>query len=304
AGGCSRPRSIWPRSAAAPCSRSSHWRSGGTSAGSKARSATPPSGRGSLGCCSSTWPTSGPPSSASTSTRTSSGARPAPTASSRRRPGPSCLVPVVGLVVGIGLSSLGPIVFWRCLAYLAVFHFVRQQYGWVMLYRARCGERDRAGRLIDSAAIYLATIYPLVHWHAHLPRKFWWFLKGDFGTIPQLAEQLLEPIYWPALGLYFARSIWRRLAHGFANPGKDLVVLTTALCWYVGIVTFNSDYAFTVTNVVIHGVPYLVLIYWYAWVRKTTEPRPPVNHTRTLGVFIAVVWALAFAEELLWDKFI
>ena len=63
----------------------------------------------------------------------------------RRRRGVYLLVPVVGLVAGIALYDAGPHVFWRCLAYLAVFHFVRQQYGWVMLYRARCGERDRGG---------------------------------------------------------------------------------------------------------------------------------------------------------------
>jgi hypothetical protein len=218
-----------------------------------------------------------------------------------RRPGTYLLVPLVGFVAGIALYSFGALVFWRCLAYLAVFHFVRQQYGWVMLYRARNGERDRTGRWIDTAAIYLATVYPLVHWHAHLPRRFWWFLKGDFQQIPTLAADLLEPVYWLALGLYFARSLWRRM-QGFANPGKDLVVVTTALCWYVGIVVFNSDYAFTVTNVVIHGVPYLVLVYWYAWVRPTSEPRPRVNHVRTIAIFIATVWALAFAEELLWDR--
>ncbi|HJZ57365.1 MAG TPA: hypothetical protein VKE74_20520, partial [Gemmataceae bacterium] len=219
----------------------------------------------------------------------------------RRRPGTYCLVPAVGLVTGIALYSLGPIVFWRCLAYLAVFHFVRQQYGWVMLYRAKLAERDRVGKWIDTAAIYFATVFPLVHWHAHLPRKFWWFLKGDFEAIPTLAADLLEPLYWSALGLYFARSLWRRLG-GFANPGKDLVVFTTALCWHVGIITFNSDYAFTVTNVVIHGVPYLVLVYWYGWLRERPGRRPRANHIRTVAVFVAVVWVLAFAEELLWDK--
>ena len=83
-----------------------------------------------------------------------------------------------------------------------------------------------------------------------------------------------------------------------------MVVATTALCWYVGIVAFNSDYAFTVTNVVIHGVPYLVLVYWYGWVRRTGEPRPAVRHGRALLVFLAAVWALAFAEELLWDRLV
>ncbi|MBX9579153.1 MAG: hypothetical protein K2X87_02505 [Gemmataceae bacterium] len=217
----------------------------------------------------------------------------------RRRPGVYALVPLGGWLAGVGLYALGPAVFWRCLAYLAVFHFVRQQYGWVMLYRARLGERDRPGRLLDTLTIYLATVYPLVYWHAHLPRRFAWFLPGDFAALPAVAADLLEPVYWAALGLYAGRSLWRRW-HGFTNPGKDLVVLTTAVCWYVGIVLFDSDYAFTVTNVVIHGVPYLVLVYWYAWMRPA-GPRP-ANPWRPVGVFLATVWALAFAEELLWDK--
>lgn len=213
----------------------------------------------------------------------------------RRRPMLYSFVPVIGLVIGVGLYSLGAAVFWRCLAYLAVFHFVRQQYGWVALYRAKCGERDRAGWWLDATTIYLATVYPLVHWHSHLPRRFWWFLKGDFEQIPTVFAELLEPVYWTALALYFTRSVWR----GFPNPGKDLVVFTTALCWYVGIVAINSDYAFLVTNVVIHGLPYLVLVYWYGWVRTATQP---VSHLKTIGIFIATVWTLAFVEELLWDR--
>jgi hypothetical protein len=222
----------------------------------------------------------------------------------RRRPGTYLLVPVVGLVVGIALYDAGPEVFWRCLAYLAVFHFVRQQYGWVMLYRARCGERDRPGRLLDAAAIYLATVYPLVYWHAHLPRRFAWFLRGDFAGLPAVCAEVLEPVYWLALAAYVGRSLWRRAAHGFSNPGKDVVVLTTAACWYVGIVWFDSDYAFTVTNVVIHGVPYFVLVYWYRWVRPRPHPRPRGWHLRTAAGFVAVVWVLAFAEELLWDRLV
>ena len=72
------------------------------------------------------------------------------------------------------------------------------------------------------------------------------------------------PIYVLALAAYFGKSIYLYFTTGFLNIGKDIVVATTAVCWYVGIVFFNSDYAFTVTNVIIHGVPYFALIYVYA----------------------------------------
>jgi hypothetical protein len=211
-------------------------------------------------------------------------------------------VPVAGYAIGVALYSEGELMFWRALAYLAVFHFVRQQYGWVALYRARCGERGWAGKLIDAFGIYAATIYPLVYWHAHLPRKFWWFLKGDFASAPEFLANALWPVYCGALSLYAARSLYRLIVKGHSNPGKDIVMATTAVCWYVGIVAFNSDYAFTVTNVVIHGVPYLVLVYWYARLRRESATRPYRVLARSPILFLMTLWLMAYIEEMFWDR--
>src|SRR5258705_3563287 len=63
----------------------------------------------------------------------------------KRRPWLYSLVPVLGLAIGIALYSEGELVFWRALAYLAVFHFIRQPYGWVALYRVTAGGRDALG---------------------------------------------------------------------------------------------------------------------------------------------------------------
>lgn len=215
----------------------------------------------------------------------------------RRRPWLYTLVPLLSLLAGVALYALGDLVFWRALAYVAVFHFVRQQYGWVALYRARAGERGRAGRWIDTVAVYAATVYPLLYWHCHLPRDFYWFLAGDFAGLPPLVEQVAWPVYVAALAVYAVRaaSLWRA---GTPNPGKDVVVLTTAVCWYVGIVAYNSDYAFMVTNVIIHGVPYIVLVYWY-W--RRTRPAS-ADRAALLPLFLATIWLLAYAEELLWDR--
>ncbi|MFQ5733655.1 MAG: hypothetical protein ACE5KM_17090 [Planctomycetaceae bacterium] len=212
------------------------------------------------------------------------------------------VTPLLAFATGLALYSEGELLFWRVLAYLAVFHFVRQQYGWVALYRAKAGETNGAGKWIDTAAIYLATLYPLVYWHAHLPRRFWWFLRGDFAGLSIVAEQIVEPVYWAALAVYLGRSLYRGVRFGRWNPGKDIVVATTAVCWHVGIITFNSDYAFTVTNVIIHGVPYIVLVYWYRFYRRESAEGGARSRWRGIVVFLATIWLLAYVEELLWCR--
>jgi hypothetical protein len=212
------------------------------------------------------------------------------------------LVPVAGYLVGVALYSEGELVFWKALAFVAVFHFVRQQYGWVALYRRKLGETSNFTWWIDAAAIYLASVYPLAFWMTRLPRNFDWFVANDFLPLPQFVETILFPLYIAALAAYFIKSAWLYFRDGFANPGKDIVVATTAVCWYAGIVYFNSDYAFTVTNVFIHGVPYFALIYFYARMRRETAT--PVYKALSANwlVFLATLWALAYVEELFWHR--
>jgi hypothetical protein len=193
-------------------------------------------------------------------------------------------------------------VFWRALAYLAVFHFIRQQYGWVALYRARARETGRLGKLIDTAAIYLATIYPLIYWHTHLPRRFWWFLAHDFAAVPMALDSIARPLYLMALAAYATNSLYRAVIKRRTNPGKDIVVLTTAICWYVGIIGLNSDYAFTVTNVITHGVPYLALVYWYARTRRDKVGGVYKMLASSPVIFLLVLWIGAYIEEMLWDR--
>ena len=52
------------------------------------------------------------------------------------------LVPVFGYLIGVALYSESELTFWRVLALLAVFHFVRQQFGWINLYRAKLKEES------------------------------------------------------------------------------------------------------------------------------------------------------------------
>jgi hypothetical protein len=216
-----------------------------------------------------------------------------------RRPVLLAAVPSAALLAGALLYHAGAMVFWRTLAYLAILHFVRQQYGWVALYRARAGETR--GKVVDFAAVYAATLYPLLYWHTHLPRRFDWFVKGDVVELPAALDRVGRAIYVVAMAAYVGRSAHGWIVRRRGSAGKDVVVATTAIAWLVGIVVFDSDYAFTVTNVLIHGIPYFALVF------LVTRSRPRAAGVgavfgRKLVAFLGLLWAVAFLEEALWDR--
>lgn len=218
------------------------------------------------------------------------------------------LVPLGAFIGGAVLYSFGALVFWRVLAYLAVFHFVRQQYGFMMIY-AR-GERDRPmwTRRIDQASIYMATIFPLCWWHAN-HRTFSWFVEGDFVRIDWPLLGWAAGFVFAALVLaYIAKEAFFFVKERALNAPKHLMLLGTALSWGVGIVVFNSDIAFTATNVIAHGVPYMALVWVFGRNQRAMEKKPyvagfidKVFDWKMLPLFIAFLFALAWVEEGLWD---
>ena len=224
-----------------------------------------------------------------------------------RRPLLYAAVPAGLYVAGVLLHGHSSLLFWRVLAYVAVFHFVRQQVGWVAILRARAGERGRLGRVLDDALIYAVTGYPLLHWHSHGPRNFSWFVPGDFVALPALAAltDVVGLVYAALAVAYVARAI-SASRRGASNPSKHLVVAGTALTWWLGIVAFDSDLAFTATNVLAHGVPYLALLWVYTRRRGAERPASFVGRVASAGLlaFLAVVLVLAFAEEAAWDHLV
>jgi len=233
----------------------------------------------------------------------------------RRRPALYLGLPAAAYGAGVVLFTAGDLVFWRVLAYLATFHFVRQQYGWVALYRRKNGENDEPGasweRRLDAAAIYGATLAPLVWWHARLPRRFHWLIAGDYAAgLPAWAGPAALAAFGAVFALWLAKEA-RRLATGRSvSWGKVLVVVTTALIWHLGIVVFDSDYAFAVTNVLVHGVPYFGLVFLSlgssAAARAAAGRRPVLADlgARHALLFLASLLALAFLEEWGWDRLV
>ena len=219
-------------------------------------------------------------------------------------------VPMAAWASGVVAYSVSALFFWRVLAYLAVFHFVRQQYGWVALYRRKNGE-GRDGRLLDAAAIYGATLTPLLFWHAHLPRRFQWFLRGDFvNGLPEGVSRAAFALYAGIFAAWVVKEVVGARAGRPVSWGKVLIVLSTAATWFLGIVVFDSDYAFTVTNVFVHGIPYMGLV-WFtsrsrARARRGAGEAPSFSDriAPKLVFFLAPLLLVAFAEEWGWDRLV
>lgn len=222
----------------------------------------------------------------------------------RRRPLLYGVVPFAALAIGWAVASESELWFWRCVAYLAVVHFVRQQVGWVKLYRAKAREPGGIARAIDEGTTYAVTLGPVVWWHAHLPVSFAWMADDDFVMgVPRVAGDVALMVAALFLCAYLVRAA-RAYAIGAGQPGKDLVVTTTALLWGAGIVWWANDTAFTLTNVIAHGVPYAVLVVWTA--RRRIAMGLSVSRVARAGVvaIVAALWTFALVEELLWDRMV
>lgn len=220
------------------------------------------------------------------------------------------LAPLLAWVGGCLLYSMGSMVFWRALAYFAVFHFVRQQYGFMMIY----GRKDApAFKRIDQLAIYAATLYPLVYWHCHA-RNFDWFVAGDFVQFDsELASKIAAALYAAIMAAYLAKEwlLWRR--SGEINWPRNLMLGGTIVSWAFGIIVCNNDLAFSAINVVSHGVPYLALVWIYGRNQAELQAHKPTWHFPWIGklfqpkwlvAYLGVLFLGAYLEENLWDGLI
>lgn len=236
--------------------------------------------------------------------------------------GPLVAVPLLCLVFCFWLAAQSNLLFWRVLAYIAVFHFVKQQIGIAALYRVRHQQMEPSHGVLmaklwvwDKRAVYVGTVFPLVYWHCTLPRKISWFLQGDFVDLTRYLSSL--PAMLLNLGKILFFGIWigtlviwlwhhvRARSSGLSFPlGKVLWIAGTAINWWLGLVYFDSDFVFTLTNVVAHGIPYFGLIGLYQSRRLTQQRGSRFPAVKLSLILMLPVLALAFFEEYGWDVFL
>jgi hypothetical protein len=219
------------------------------------------------------------------------------------------VVPTACWLGGIAVYYfLGPGIFWSCVAYFAIYHFVRQQYGFLMLYRRGEPVGD-FGYRIDQVSIYLATVYPLIYWHTY-SRNFQWFSEFEVIHISSVwPEHFFRFLYILAISGFLIKETIRWRQTGNFNAGKVLLLVATVAAWGTGIILFNGDLTFTLINIISHGIPYMALIWIYQYRKRSSKANAENRflkffQLKYLPIYILSLVGIAYFEEAIWDWFI
>ncbi|MCO4292197.1 hypothetical protein NF867_04895 [Solitalea sp. MAHUQ-68] len=216
-------------------------------------------------------------------------------------------IPILCYIGGVLLHTIDGMLFWSILAYLAVYHFIRQQYGFMRLY-SRADDLPNWTKQVDTISIYSATIYPLLFWHLSANRNFNWFVDGEFLSFQsEILLSCISVLYVAVIVFYAVKELYYLIRFRSFNLPKNLIILGTYLSWYFGIVYFNGDMAFTTLNVISHGIPYMALV-WFMQLKNNSADKSlfykPLKSAYGILLFTGSIILLAYLEEGLWDGFI
>lgn len=198
------------------------------------------------------------------------------------------------------------------LAWFAVFHFIKQQVGFIMLYSRKESHLEGWNtwkQRGDNAMMWIVTLTPMYYWWTHYESiSFEWFEAGEFALIADILPTMpyIWIIYFFAIVFYTIFQLLLMLSWHRTNPLKYCYLLGTALVWYFGIVHFNSAIIFWFGNMLVHGMNYYGII--IGSTLKEREKYPTLlwkSFFRYINLLLPLSLILfALAEEYSWDQFL
>lgn len=227
------------------------------------------------------------------------------------------------IVPGVSFLTLGflwiiSLLSWReiylypvyFLAWMAVFHFIKQQVGFVLLYgKKEWWEHNYLVRRSDQVITWMVTLIPMMYWWTHYDIiSFEWFEPWEFQILADIIPQIpfLWLIYFLGILIYILSQILFSMHWHRVNPLKYLYILGTAVVWYLWIVHYNSALLFGFGNILVHGMNYYGIIIGSSLVEKE-------NYWRIFQkiifkmIYLLVPCSLilfAFLEEFFWNQFV
>lgn len=167
------------------------------------------------------------------------------------------------LVLSVILSPFYFGLLMSLFVYWGLYHMAKQHFGFMMLYRAKAGERDRQDQSWDKYTIYLGLLYPVVVILTRGPHEF----SGApilSPPIPAIVATVMGWLYLTVLGVYIVRAALRWGGGHQPNWPKLLLMGSALLSYYVAFAVINRDVvlSYLVANV-FHSVQYTALVWFY-----------------------------------------
>lgn len=181
------------------------------------------------------------------------------------------LTPSISAIVLIFIRAyFGSPFLWITIGYLAMYHFIRQQWGFVALYGRSEQEKIPVqlalhGRQIDFYLVHFGLIYAYLYFHQYmetnavhlmLGRKYFQIPHVDLLMNVVLTANFILLLLFTIKELYFLKAfkVW--------TWQKQLVIVGTFLVWYTGLI-FRVEWplAGIATVTFIHGFVYWALVW-------------------------------------------
>lgn len=190
------------------------------------------------------------------------------------------LVPLVALIFSFFLYRQSVLAFVNFTAYFAIFHFIKQQYGFLKLYSRTEFQLVRIWQWIDYLLVYLLMIYPIIYWHANYPKSFYWHAPETMFKIPEHFEITTKYILFLSILAFIVKELYL-ISKGYKiSIPKYLILFGTFLSWFTSIVFVDNLLFFTVIIELTHAIPYIALVWIYG--KKFSMVNPTVKFFNTL----------------------
>lgn len=200
--------------------------------------------------------------------------------------------------------------YWTILAYVAVFHFIKQPWGFISIYKRKFNEKTKLDLYFDKYMVWSAGLYPVFIWHGSPGRVFDWFNAGEsfIMKLPSKVIPFLYSFYLLGIILYILRQTYIYKKHKQFNLPKHVLMFAIYLTWALGIYMTNPIISAAFLNL-FHGVPFFAIIWLYSKNKYLDQYKVYPNiskifQSKSIIIFVGVVFLPALIEEFFWDQLI
>lgn len=201
--------------------------------------------------------------------------------------------PVLCFAIYSGLFALSPDVFALVYAYASIFHFSRQQIGWMRVTGKRGASFAPWESTLNDLAIYTST-FGFVAYRVFDRPGATWFVQGDLGFASFLPSSLILALVLTVNAAYLLWQIHVAIEHRTVNVSKNVVWFSTFLAWGVSFALFKSVTVAAIALIVVHhAAPFIVLSFFYVRHRRQEGRR---SYFGSFAFFAVVGAALFFSS--------